>query len=324
MRFFRWIFRILQPISPRTAAWLAERLFFTARRTRLSPQARALLVTGRRFTVEVEGRHVAGWRWGADGAEQPFVVLVHGWGSRGARLAAFVEPLRSAGFGVVTYDALGQGESARGMTSMPEFARSLMAVVAREGRGAAPHAIIAHSMGCAGTTLALSWGLSAGRLVFLAPAADPPAWVRPFARQLGLRDDVLELVRARSQRRLRVRWSDLNVCDLARALPARPPLLIVHDEADDTVRWQDGSAIAEAWAGSRLVTTQGLGHRGVTSDASVLRAALGFVTGNQPLEHERLEHELFHRDERSFLGFMPVVDETSPTRTARGPTTPGR
>jgi hypothetical protein len=79
-------------------------------------------------------------------------------------------------------------------------------------------------------------------------------------------------------------------------------LLIIHDEADDTVRWQDGSAIAAAWPDSRLVTTQGLGHRGVTSDASVLKAALEFVGANEPLkplEHERLEHELFHRDERS-------------------------
>jgi hypothetical protein len=300
MTLFRWIFRILQPISPRAAAWLAERLFFTARRSRLSPQGRALLATGRRFTVDVEGRRVVGWRWGA--ARQPFVVLVHGWGSRGARLAAFVEPLRSAGLGVITYDAVGQGDSARGMTSMPEFARSLMAVVAREGGGATPHAIIAHSMGCAGATLALSWGLHAGRLVYLAPAADPRVWIPPFVRQLGLRDDVVEWMRARSQRRLRVRWSDLNVCDLARALPARPPLLIIHDEADDTVRWQDGSAIAAAWPDSRLVTTQGLGHRGVTSDASVLKAALEFVGANEPLkplEHERLEHELFHRDERS-------------------------
>jgi serine aminopeptidase S33 family len=306
MRFFRWVFRVLQPVSPAAAAWLAERLFFTARRSRISSDARAFLATGRRFTLEVEGRRVVGWRWGSTearaGAGAPLVYLVHGWGSRGARLAAFVEPLLALGLGVVTYDTIGQGESARGMTSMPEFARTLQAVVAQHG---APHAIVAHSMGCAGTTLAMSWGLEVARLVFLAPAADPPAWVAPFARQLGLRADVLERVRARSERRLRVRWDDLNVPALARGLSRRPDLLIVHDEADETVRWQDGSAIAAAWPNSQLVTTQGLGHRGVTSDSKVVRQAVDFLTrdgrtvGLSPrAEHATLEYEMFHRDER--------------------------
>lgn len=300
MKFFRAVLRLLQAVSPHAAAWLAERLFFTARRTALSPAARAFLVTGRKFTLRVEGRRVVGWRWGPAGA--PLVYLVHGWGSRGARLAAFAGPLLDAGYGVVTYDAVGQGASARGMTSMPEFARTLVAVVAREGPGPqrTPHAIIAHSMGCAGTTLALSWGLEVERLIFLAPAADPPAWVDPFARMLGLRADVVERVRARSERRLRVRWAELNVCDIARRMSRRPELLIAHDEADETVPWQDGAAVAAAWPESRLVTTQGLGHRGVTTDPHVVRQAVAFVT-QDARESGQLEYEMFHRDERQGL-----------------------
>lgn len=297
MKFFRAVLRLLQAVSPRAAAWLAERLFFTARRTGLSPAARAFLATGRKFTLRVEGRRVVGWRWGPAGA--PLVYLVHGWGSRGARLAAFARPLLDAGYGVVTYDAVGQGASARGMTSMPEFARTLVAVVAREGPGPlrTPHAIIAHSMGCAGTTLALSWGLEVERLIFLAPAADPPAWVGPFARMLGLRPDVVEHVRARSERRLRVRWAELNVCDIARRMSQRPELLIAHDEADETVPWQDGAAVAAAWPESRLVTTQGLGHRGVTTDPQVVRQAVAFVTQDAQ-QSGQLEYEMFNRDER--------------------------
>jgi hypothetical protein len=107
---------------------------------------------------------------------------------------------------------------------------------------------------------------------------------------------VLERVRARSERRLRVRWADLNVPALARGLSRRPDLLIVHDEADETVRWQDGSAIAAAWPNSRLVTTQGLGHRGVTSDSRVVGQAVSFLAGRT--EHSVLEHELFHREDR--------------------------
>jgi pimeloyl-ACP methyl ester carboxylesterase len=312
MRLFRALLRVWQPVSPRAAAWLADRLFFTAPRHRLSHAARAFLATGRRFTLRVDGRRVVGWSWGPLDGTAPVVYLSHGWASRGSRLAAFIEPLRAAGQAVVTYDAPGHGASGRGMSSMPEFARALRAVVAHTANGRAPRAVIAHSLGCAGAALALSWGLEVGRLVFLAPAADPPAWVPPFARALALRPHVMELLRARSERRLRVRWTDLNVCDMARRFSRHAPLLIVHDKNDETVAWNDGALIAAAWPGSQLVTTQGLGHRGVTRDDHVVQQVVDFVkaaavpkTSRHDSESQRLEYELFYREERYSLNSTP-------------------
>lgn len=304
MRLFRAVLRVLQPLSPGLAAWLAERLFFTAPRRALSRPARAFLATGQRFTLRVDGRHVVAWQWG-DVRSAPVVYLSHGWASRGARLAAFAPPLLAAGYAIVTYDVPGNGQSARGMTSMPEYARTLMAIAAHTAQGRRPHAVIAHSMGCSGTALALSWGLEVERLAFLAPAADPPAWLAPFVRALDLRPATIAHLRTRSERRLRVRWDDLHVCDIARRLPARPPLLIVHDRQDETVAWSDGSAIAAAWPGAAFVSTEGLGHRGVTQDESVVRQVVEFITG-EPAKHtsrrdsesQRLEHELFYREER--------------------------
>jgi pimeloyl-ACP methyl ester carboxylesterase len=305
VKLFRVVLRILQPISPAAAAWLADRLFFTAPRRGLSAGARAFLASGRRFTLRVDGRRVVGWRWGESDSAAPIVYLSHGWASRGARLAAFAQPLLTAGYQVVTYDAPGHGASDWGMSSMPEFARTLLAVIAHTGNRRPAHAVIAHSMGCSGTALALSWGLEAERLVFLAPAADPPAWATAFSRALDLRPEVMERLRARSQRRLRVRWEDLNVTDIARGLSHRPPLFIVHDTEDETVGWADGSAIAAAWPEASLLTTTGLGHRGVTQDAHVVSQVLEFVTAGTRLdskprdsESRRLEYELFYREER--------------------------
>jgi pimeloyl-ACP methyl ester carboxylesterase len=276
MKVFRVIFNIMQPVWPAGAAWLAERLFFTPPRGRRSANGRAALVGARRFTLRVDGRRVVGWRWGEPDAL--VVYLVHGWASRGSRLAGFTPPLLAAGYAVVTFDAPGHGESGWGMSSIPEFARTLAAVVARNDRK--PHAVIAHSMGCAATTVALSWGLEVERLAFLAPPADPPTWAQPFARALGLRPDIVERFRARSERRIRLRWADLNVTAIARRLSAHAPLLIVHDRGDETISWDDGVAIAAAWPGARLETTDGLGHRGVTHDADVVRRVTDFVAGH--------------------------------------------
>lgn len=289
MKPIRWAMRPLQTVAPVFAARVAERLFFTPPHPRASAGLRAFLASGRRFVLRVQGRRVVGWRWG----QGPTVYLVHGWGSRGGRLQAFAEPLLQAGYSIVTFDAPGHGVSGRGMSSMPEFARALMAIVEREGSA---HAVIAHSLGAAATTFALARGLSAGRVVFLAPPANPASWVTAFARALGLEPRTVERMQRRSEQRLEFQWADLDIPRLARTLDV--PLFIAHDADDKVVPWQDGAAIAAAWPDARLITTHGLGHSGVARAADVVREAVAFVCSAQAApswqdESAQLEYELF-------------------------------
>jgi pimeloyl-ACP methyl ester carboxylesterase len=284
---------ITQAVAPGAAAWVSERLFFTPARRRATPEAEALFRGADRFTLRVEGRGVRGWHWG----QGPLVYLMHGWSSAAGRLAGFVAPLVDAGLSVVAFDAPGHGASGRGMSSMPEFARALLAVTATFG---APHGIVGHSMGAAASGLAVRWGLRPRRLVFLAPPANPADYAAPFARALGLRPDTVSRLKARSERRLRFRWTDLDVCRMAPA--ERVPLLVVHDRDDATVPFTDGEAIARSWDG-RLRATEGLGHGGVLRDPGVVAEAVDFVTdgaGPPPAADAatRLEWAMFHREAR--------------------------
>src|SRR5206468_3272911 len=72
----------VQRASPRLAALWAERIFCTPPRRPISERMASWLRGAQRFTVVVGGRRVAAWSWGDKG---PGVLLVHGWGSRGAR-----------------------------------------------------------------------------------------------------------------------------------------------------------------------------------------------------------------------------------------------
>jgi len=304
MRFARLFFRALQPIAPERTAALAERLFFTAPQVRLSPAERATLEQSAPFSLTVAGRRIAGWSWGP--GDGPAVYLVHGWGSRGGRLAAFVGPLLAAGYRVVTFDAPGNGASDPGLTSMPEYARAFRAVV--EAAGPA-HGVIAHSMGGAATALAMSWGLMVPRAVFLAPAANPAAYVDPFAEVLGLNRQVVRRLRERSERRIAFRWSDLDIPALVRERKFDAPLLVIHDREDKRVPWQDGAAIASAWRGAELVSVTGHGHRGVVTDPAIVARAVEFITGvpaprlDAPITWDApaLERELYRPAERRRL-----------------------
>src|SRR6266571_270169 len=173
VRSVRLMFRVLQGVAPERAAAAAERLFFTPPHTRLSPELATVLERGKPFSIVAAGRRVSAWSWG-DG---PAVYLMHGWGSRGARLGSFVAPLVCAGYRVVTHDAPGHGASDPGTSSLPEFARALRALVERVGP---VHGVIAHSMGASATALAMAHGLPVPRAVFLAPAANPAAFVDQF------------------------------------------------------------------------------------------------------------------------------------------------
>lgn len=299
MRWLRMVFRMIQTVTPRQAAVLAERLFFTVPKARLTGAMRAQLERARPFTVSVEGQRIAGWTWG----HGPVVYLVHGWGSRGGRLTAYVGPLVAAGFQVVTYDGLGHGASNGRMSSMPQLARTLRAVVAAMGPA---RGVIAHSLGASATTLAMDWGLDVPRAVFVAPAADPVGFTLRWASMIGMRPEVLAQMKASSERRLRFAWDDLDVRAMARRRATS--LLIVHDAGDPVVPWSDGAAIAEAWPDSRLVTTQHLGHSEVVRAPAVVAQAVEFLGGRarpsqatlavSASEAHDLERELFFREER--------------------------
>ena len=274
IRAARLAMRALEYTAPTFGGAFAERLFFTPPRSGMTPQVRELLATARPFRVCLPSGRVAAWAWGSG----PAVILAHGWGGRGGRLAAaYVAPLVASGFTAVTFDAPGHGVSDGKLSSMPEFARGLMAVAAEVG---SPFAVIAHSMGGAATGLAMSRGMRLERAVFIAPASGPAHYVEQFAGALTVGPSTMAAMRRRSERRIGFRWSDLYIPNLVARFDV--PLLVMHDQDDPTVPFTEGAAIAAAWPGAELVPTKGLGHREVVRDPAVVARAVDFVRQGEP------------------------------------------
>ena len=73
------------------------------------------------------------------------------------------------------------------------------------------------------------------------------------------------------------KWSDYSLARSAREMTA--PLLIIHDRDDRETYWSEGNALAQAWPGARLITTEGLGHRKVLREPALIEEARRFVTG---------------------------------------------
>ena len=270
----RPVLRFLSAVSPRLTVALLGRLLMRPPRRPVETEDLSVLDGAHRFAVWSGDRRLSAWSWGTG----PTVLLVHGWGGRGAQLGDFVRPLVRAGRRVVAFDAPGHGRSGGSQSSIVDMARAVMDVAAVVGD---VDAVIAHSAGGAATTLALQAGLTARRLLYVAPALRPGGFLQSIMRFLGMDKRLRRSTRAYMERRVGRTFDALHA-DVARPQNAAD-LLIVHDENDRVVPIAEGRALAASWAGARLVTTRGFGHSDVLHDPNVVQQGVAFVTASDPV-----------------------------------------
>lgn len=223
--------------------------------------------------LKVDSHHLGIYLWG-DTARQPYVLLAHDWGGHSLQHLEWVKRLLDAGYAVVAFDQQAHGRSDGCKATLPDFVCNLLAVGWRHGRAAA---VIGHGLGGTAAALALKHGLEADRAILIAAQADPEEAITRFTDALGLAAVVRQRMIALLEAETGVPMEDLqahrNVPQLGR------PALLVHDVEDREVPWSDSERYARHWPHSRLLSTSGLGHHDVASDAQVISAGIDFLAG---------------------------------------------
>ena len=255
-------------VSPALGARVAARFFLSPRKVLVPERERMWLERATPETFRAGRFTLCGHRWKSTGAP---VLLVHGWEGRGSQLGGLALAQADRGFQPITIDLPAHSSTRGAQTNLLEFAEAIGAMVEHVG---GVTGIVAHSFGAAATTVALRRPLNASRLVYLAPSEDFEHYPRVFGEWLGLPSHLGERMRRSVEGRLGVAMADLRGRLIAPRMTA--PLLVVHDEDDVDVPWQDGKTYSEAWPNSRLMTTRGLGHRRILREPDVLNAVAGF------------------------------------------------
>jgi pimeloyl-ACP methyl ester carboxylesterase len=220
---------------------------------------------------------IKGFLWGTG----PTVMLVHGWGGYGLQLGEFVEPLVAAGYQVLAFDAPAHGQTDGVQTNGFELAQAITTVAnyytttftqSIEG-------IIAHSLGAASTTLALSKGLQANKIVYLGAICWLSNAVTVFAKRARISLEVEQLMRQLCADKFgQDMWLRYAVDQTATNLTM--PITLFHDRRDRDVSFEESEAISRVWKGSRLIETAGLGHRRILRDADVIQQTVDFIAIN--------------------------------------------
>jgi pimeloyl-ACP methyl ester carboxylesterase len=266
MRFlFHHAGALLPSVLGRWACWL----WFRSRRFPESAAGARAVEAARRETLTVGPARVAVYRWGRG----PVVWFVHGWSGCGSQVAAFVAPLQAAGFQVLAPDLPGHGRSSGHSTNILECARVLQRLQQHAG---IPDAVITHSFGGMVLAYALNHGVHTRRAVCFCPPADARFLVDGFARTLDMHERVVANLCRRLERRFEHDFWD-NISTVSNARRLEVPALLIHDEDDRSVPWQQSERIAAAWRGARFLKTRGLGHGRILRNADTVAAAVHFI-----------------------------------------------
>ena len=275
------LFQVGGRIAPGALAGYAFKMYFTPRRKKSCAKEDKLTERAKAFSVPFKGNQyvpypggeLSAWMWGESG---PIVLLVHGWETNGAWMAApFLTSLLGAGFRVVTFDMPAHGTSPGKYADLMDFASAIQAVAASVGE---IHAIIAHSLGAAAVTVAVGNGLQVSRLVYIAPVC----WILSLTEQFC---EVFKLPPSTQRAFYRRMFSTYSEAAFVRtsgdvaSRQIKAPGLIFHDKGDSRIHYAGAEAIHAQWPQSELVTTEGLDHREITRNRSVIKRTIQFVSG---------------------------------------------
>jgi pimeloyl-ACP methyl ester carboxylesterase len=271
-RFARWLggaLRLTHRIAPGAGTRLALRLFFTPLPLKTSARRRPAPEDwhAQRYPLE-HGSFVLWTRSDAAPApERPPVLLVHGWAGDAMQMRALGDALSQASYAPLLLDFPAHGRSDGWRSTLPQFVRTLFAVQARIGP---LHALVAHSLGALAATHAAAKGLAVERLVLIAPSAPPAKVIHWFAHGFGVGEALAARMKQWIEGVEGIPLDQFEPAWLGRR--ATQPTLIVHDRADKAAPHAAGVALARTLTNAQLLSTDGLGHRRVLSDAAVIDA----------------------------------------------------
>ncbi len=263
---FRTKNRVMGLLRPRHTVHQAQNLFLTPRKFPAKAWEAANEQTGRRIALD-NGLSAVSW-----GTSHRKVLLVHGWESRATQMSGFVDALLERGFQVIALDGPAHGHSAGEQANIFLFSQA----VGHAYRTLGPfESVIAHSMGGSAVCKALATESSLSKVVLIASPSSIQRVLTRFSAFIGLS--------AKNTRRFvqsieQVVGLPTQALDTATNIKAfRAEGLIIHDRDDAEIPYEDALEIARNWQFSRLITTQGYGHRAIIRQPEVWQQVAEFL-----------------------------------------------
>jgi pimeloyl-ACP methyl ester carboxylesterase len=271
LKLLRLTFSISGYLAPKLTGLGAYKLWFTPTRFQTPASERAALESAKIEHLKINNHNIVTYGWGTSG---PLILLVHGWSGRGTQLGSFVEPLIEAGYRVLSFDAPAHGNSSGKQTNLYEVADVIVELQEHYGEF---ESVITHSFGGPCLAVAIQRGLKTSRVINISPPATTKGLVEKFINTLNIPEkagiNLIDRIETTFGKKI---WYEISMENTVRGLDI--PALVIHDDQDIDIPWQEGQLVAQSWDNAHFVKTSGLGHRRILRDTTVIESTVNFIT----------------------------------------------
>ena len=255
-------------LSPTFSAKVALYLFARPRKGKLALDQQQYLESAIKETLYFNNIPIMTYNWPNEGKR---ILLVHGWESNSLRWQNLVRQLRDSAFNVIALDAPAHGLSGSKFFNAILYSEFINVVVNKFE----PEVIIGHSVGgMASVFFNHHYGSeSLEKLILLGAPANFTGVLDRYVELMGYNTTV-----EKAMERLIVKRFGKPPEYFSTALLAsdfNEQALIVHDETDLVIPFEDAELINTHYPKSKLIKTNGLGHS--LRDDSVNDMILGFI-----------------------------------------------
>ena len=200
------------------------------------------------------------------------VLLVHGWSGRGTQLFKIADALLKEGYSTISFDAPAHGKSPGNSSIMLEFIASIFELEKQFG----PFEIaIGHSLGGMAVLNAVKSGFHTDKIVVIGSGDIVQDIIDDFIKKLQLQPLISLKLRDYFENKYNEAMDNYSAFKAAASIDS--PILVVHDEHDYEVPVKAGINIHDHVKNGEILLTQGLGHRKILGDASVIQKIIEFI-----------------------------------------------
>ena len=270
-KFIKQFSKIITIISPKLSILFIARLFSTPikhkipkREMEMDRKSSQTLVFIPELNKKVMVYHY--------GVSERKVLLVHGWSGRGTQLYKIADELQKIGFSTISFDAPAHSKSPGMTTIMPEFVATILELEKQFGTF---EFAIGHSLGSMSLLHSVKKGLTINRLVVIGSGDVVQDIFDDFISKLELKPSTSEQLRIHFEKKHNEEMD--NYSAYKSAMEISIPVLVIHDKNDDDVPVKAGINIHKHLEKGELILTEGLGHRKILGNSTVIEAIIQFI-----------------------------------------------
>lgn len=263
--------KILQAISSKLTVLFAAKLFTTPIKHKIPKREYLMDQNSTQNTVFIPSiqKEIVLYHYGNSTKK---VLLVHGWSGRGTQLVKIADEMLKLGYMTLSFDAPAHGKSKGNSSIMTEFIASILEIDKQYG----PFEFaIGHSLGGMSVLNAIKQNLQVKKAVIIGSGDIIQDIIDDFIGKLKLKPEYGVKLKDHFEAKFGGKMNDYSAYKAAEKTEI--PVLIVHDKDDDDVSVKAAYHIQKHLKNSEIMITEGLGHRKILGDDTVIQKIIEFV-----------------------------------------------